>query len=145
MAYCRLRNKALQIWKGTPTNNSEFKKHTQRVSSIPSSRASMFQSFKKALSDSVKMKIAELLLTIGITHQYLVFVVDDLNKIIKCNRVVSTLDNLKLHRTKGSNLTTQVISLLLRRNTSACLLISQQTFQMSKVLCLHKILLGGKC
>ena len=70
----------------------------------------MFQSCKKTSSDPDKLKRAELQLAVGIACHCPVIAVDHLIEIIKGNGVGSTLESLKLHRTKCSKLITQVIS-----------------------------------
>ena len=144
-AYCKLCHKGLQPRKGTLKNHAESKEHAQRASSLSSSSTSMFQSFKKTSVDSDKLKRAELQLAVGIICHCPVIAVDHLSEIIKLNGGGSTLENLKLHRTKCSKLITQVISpaleedLLLKIETGKyyCLLIDESTdIASDKSLCI---------
>ena len=145
-AYCKLCHKGLQPRKGKAILKAhvDSKDHTQRVSSISSASTSMFQSFKKISSAPEKLKIAELELAVGVTCHCPVLAVDHLSEIIKRNRVGSTLEKLKLYRTKCSKLITKVIfpalkeELLLKLETAKCfcLLVDESTdIASDKSLC----------
>ena len=110
-AYCKVCTRVLQPRKGTLKNHENSKEHKQRVSSISSTRMSVFKSHSKDQGSSVKIKKAELQLAVAVSCHCPVAAIDHLGEIVKINSAGSTIEKLQLHRTKCSKLITNVIKM----------------------------------
>lgn len=107
-AFCKLCRKTLQTHRGTLSKHENGAQHRKISMSISNT-----QTFPKKLkvspvSDSVKR--AELELAVTMCCHCSIQTIDHLGEIVKRNGKGSTLENIRLHRTKCTTLISSVLS-----------------------------------
>ena len=109
-AFCKFCRKTLQTHRGTLVKHEKGAQHIKITSFVSISNTLNFPKKIKVSPVSASVKRAELELAVTMCCHCSIQTIDHLGKVIKKNGKGSTLENIRLHRTKCTTLISSVLS-----------------------------------